>query len=90
MTLRELTMTVQATRARRPDDAGTAAETRDLGVAARPAGSETRAVGADLIRLFGLDRLPTYRQPLVCHWRRGADGRLFCVWTRDTKPAQSP
>ena len=44
----------------------------------------------DLVRLFGLDRLPTHRPPLLCHWQRGADGRLFCVWRRDTKPAFAP
>jgi hypothetical protein len=40
----------------------------------RPAGDAT-----DLVRLFGLDRLPV-RRPLICHWHRDADGRLACSW----------
>ena len=48
------------------------------------------AARTDFVHLFGLDRLPTRPRPLACHWQRGADGRLFCVWTRDTKPAFAP
>jgi hypothetical protein len=37
----------------------------------------------DFVRLFGLDRLPLRRQPLVCRWHRDADGRLSCTWEPD-------
>ena len=38
--------------------------------------------GADLVRLFALDRLPARRR-LVCHWHRDTDGRLVGVWEPD-------
>jgi len=37
----------------------------------------------NLVHLFGLDRLPLRRQPLVCRWHCDADGRLFCIWEPD-------
>jgi hypothetical protein len=50
----------------------------------RPAapGPVSRAAATDLVRLFGLDRLPA-RRGLCCHWRCGADGRLMCIWQQD-------
>lgn len=57
---------------------------------ATQSGGLNDAARTDLVRLFGLDRLSTRPRPLVCHWQRGADGRLFCIWTRDTKPALTP
>ena len=87
MTLRELTMTAEASFTGGLGDAETAFETRDLGAALLPPPAPKTSATTDLKRLFGLDRLPTRQPPLVCHWQRGADGRLFCIWTRDTKPA---
>jgi hypothetical protein len=52
-------------------------------VAARPA--PATPAGADLVRLFGLDRLPTCRQ-LVCRWQREPDGRLASRWELDIAP----
>ena len=42
-----------------------------------------RHSAADLVRLFALDRIPSMRRQLVCHWRRAEDGRLVAVWERD-------
>ena len=39
----------------------------------------------DLVRLFGLDRLPADRR-LVCHWQREPGGRLTCHWEPDIVP----
>ena len=32
------------------------------------------------------DPLTAHRQPLVCHWRRDADGRLVAIWETDAVP----
>ena len=44
-----------------------------------PVAAVPQNTSADLVRLFTLDRLPAHRR-LVCHWKRGADGRLSGVW----------
>ena len=53
----------------------------------RPAAASALAVtgkaATDLVRLFALDRIPSVRRQLVCHWRRGDDGRLVAVWEPD-------
>ena len=46
-----------------------------------PGAIQINAVAIDLVRPFGLDRLPSGR-PLVCRWHREVDGRLACLWTR--------
>jgi hypothetical protein len=40
---------------------------------------------ADLVRLLGLDRLPSGKR-LVCRWHREVDGRLACHWEPDIVP----
>ena len=90
MTLRELTMTMGANFTGGLGDAETAVEIRGVGVALLPPPAPRTNATTDLKRLFGLDRLPTRQPPLVCHWQRGPDGRLFCAWRRDTKPAFAP
>jgi hypothetical protein len=46
-----------------------------------PGATQINAVAIDLVRPFGLDRLPSGRQ-LVCRWHREVDGRLACLWSR--------
>jgi hypothetical protein len=36
----------------------------------------------DLVKLFGIDRLPSGRR-LVCRWHREPDGRIACHWEPD-------
>ena len=48
-----------------------------------------RSTAGDLVRLFGLDRLPTRRR-LICHWHRDAEGRLTAVWEVDVTGAGRP
>jgi hypothetical protein len=55
----------------------------DVRPAARPGTVRARGATTDLVRLFALDRLPVHRQPLICRWHRGADGRLTCSWEPD-------
>lgn len=43
---------------------------------------------ANLVRLFGLDRLPEPRPRLVCRWHTDADGRLACAWELDITPVR--
>jgi len=50
--------------------------------AAHISDTAVRHSGADLVRLFALDRLPARRR-LACHWHRDADGRLIGVWEPD-------
>jgi len=40
-----------------------------------PGAIQTNAVAIDLVRRFGLDRLPSGGR-LVCRWHREVDGRL--------------
>jgi hypothetical protein len=49
--------------------------------AAQPAISAK--VTRDMVRLFGLDRLPVGGARLVCRWHRGADGKLICFWEQE-------
>jgi hypothetical protein len=42
---------------------------------------QINAVAIDLVRPFGLDRLPSGRR-LACRWHREVDGRLACLWSR--------
>ena len=51
--------------------------------AAPPGIVPSKGATGNLVRLFGLDRLPLRRQPLVCRWHRDADGRLSCTWEPD-------
>ena len=37
----------------------------------------------NLVRLFAFDRIPVGAHRLVCHWRRGPDGRLAARWEPD-------
>ena len=46
-----------------------------------PGAIQIDAVVIDLVRPFGLDRLPSGRR-LVCRWHRDVDGRLACLWSR--------
>jgi hypothetical protein len=57
----------------------------DLRPATTPDVIPPRKATTDLVRLFALDRLPERRR-LVCHWRRGPDGRLACFWEPDLAP----
>jgi hypothetical protein len=54
--------------------------------AAPPGDAAPNGATTDTVRLFGLDRLPIGRHPLVCHWLRDADGRLSCIWEPDIVP----
>jgi hypothetical protein len=45
----------------------------------RPRPASATPAGAELVRLFGLDRLPA-RRPLGCHWQRDPEGRLASFW----------
>ena len=51
--------------------------------AARPEIATREQQETDLVRLLALDRLAAAPRRLVCHWHRGADGRLTCFWERD-------
>jgi hypothetical protein len=42
----------------------------------------------NLIRLFGLDRLPLGRR-LTCRWHRQPDGRLAAIWEPDISPSSA-
>jgi hypothetical protein len=46
-----------------------------------PGAIQINAVAIDLVRPFGLDRLPSGRR-LTCRWHREVDGRLACLWSR--------
>jgi hypothetical protein len=50
-----------------------------------PGTVQINATAIDLVRRFGLDRLPFGRR-LVCRWHREVDGRLACLWESDTVP----
>ena len=50
--------------------------------AAEPFTTRDNETATDLVRLFGLDRLPA-RPQLVCRWHRDSDGRLTCTWEPD-------
>jgi len=58
----------------------------DLRPAARPGVGRATEATSDLVRLFALDRAPKARFSLICRWRRGADGRLACLWEPDIPP----
>jgi hypothetical protein len=49
----------------------------------------TQGAAGDLVRLFGLDRLPARRR-LICHWHRDIDGRLTAVWEPDLSGTPRP
>jgi hypothetical protein len=55
----------------------------DVRPAAAPGIFRRKDATSDLVRRFALDRPPTGRRQLVCHWHREADGRLACVWEPD-------
>ena len=46
--------------------------------------SSADATAPDLVRLFGLQRLPEKR--LECRWHCSAGGELFCTWEHDIAP----
>jgi hypothetical protein len=46
---------------------------------AAPGKAQSDSVTTDLVRVFGLDRLPA-KGRLVCHWHRDAAGHLACRW----------
>jgi len=48
-----------------------------------PLGVTKDGVTKDLVRLFALDRLPSGRRHLLCHWRRDVEGRLAGFWEPD-------
>jgi hypothetical protein len=54
--------------------------------AATPGAAPRETAATDLVRLFALDRIATARRSLVCHWHRGADGRLVRNWEPDIGP----
>ena len=55
----------------------------DFQRAAVPAPAVPDKAARDLVRLFALDRLPAGPHRLVCHWRRGTNGRLEAHWEPD-------
>ena len=52
---------------------------------APPGSLRLKTASANVVGLFARDRLPVRRQPLVCHWRVGDDGRLACHWEPDAR-----
>jgi hypothetical protein len=60
----------------------------DFRPAAPPGQVPPPGVAKDLVRLFALDRPPTGRRHLLCHWRRDAEGRLSCFWEPDIVPVR--
>ena len=46
-----------------------------------PGAIQINAVAIDLVRPFGLDRLPSGKR-LECRWHRDVDGRLACLWSQ--------
>jgi hypothetical protein len=50
-----------------------------------PGTTQNNAAAIDLVRLFGLDRVPSGRR-LVRRWHREVDGRLACHWKPDIVP----
>ena len=60
----------------------------DFRPAALPGHVPTQDVTKDLVRLFALDRPPSGRRQLLCHWRRDAEGRLAGFWEPDIVPVR--
>jgi hypothetical protein len=52
---------------------------------APPGSLRPKTASANVVRLLARDRPPIRRQPLICHWRVGDDGRLACHWEPDAR-----
>lgn len=50
---------------------------------------QSKAPTNDSVRLLTLDGFSDRHRPLICRWRRDAEGRLSCTWEPNFGPARS-